>query len=113
VETAPESSTSAPEPVEVAREAPKRADAAPVETARKAPPVAGRATLKVKTSPWSAVELDGRPLGKSPLVQDVSAGSHQLTLRCGKCASPMVEEKVVELGVGDTVFVTHTFPEEP
>lgn len=96
-EPPPQPSTPLPEPVSEPPPAPPPVQAEP----RQEPPAPAprpNAYLTVNASPWAELELDGRPLGRTPQRRiPVRAGRHTIVLRC----PPLGRE------------VRHTFRAEP
>ena len=64
----------------VARERPK----APAAQSRVAPPPTGQTgKVQLAVSPWGYVEVDGKPVGASPPLQQLTLpeGTHSITIR--------------------------------
>jgi len=74
-------------------------------TTTTAPPAPGY--LTINTKPWSTVMLDDQLIGNTPLKNyATTAGSHTLTLKCGKCAIPQQETYTITVPANDSyVFV--------
>jgi serine/threonine-protein kinase len=53
------------------------------------PQYEGTGVLKIKSSPWSFVEIDGARVGKTPFrAEAYPAGPHKVRLVCGECDPP-------------------------
>ena len=84
-ESAAASSATPPVADDPAAPAEARADAAPRATAPAAPRAAARGTLQLAVSPWAQVTVDGKPVGVTPPLSQLSLppGRHTVILRNG------------------------------
>jgi hypothetical protein len=73
--------------------------------------VAKPARIHVASSPPSVVELDGKPIGTTPLSTTTTAGEHRLVLR-PKGLGERFERKL-DLPPGGTADVRGDFNDEP
>lgn len=71
-------------PKETAKE--RRAREAREREARRAGAVAATGTLRIAVSPWGHVEVDGKPMGTTPPLNELtlSEGRHTITIRNGE-----------------------------
>jgi len=119
LESAPAPAESAPAPArsergapaaaEVARTEPPADVAAPPPAERPAPPPPPLAPppvgprLSVNAEPWASIEVDGRPVGETPIGEiRVSPGSHRVSARM---PDGRVIERSVEARSGDVYLV--------
>ena len=73
----------------------------PVPATAPPPPAAPRpahtayGTLNLQSAPWALVEIDGKPVGQTPIVDyRISAGRHKVTL-----ANPGLPKKTIKIVV--------------
>lgn len=65
-------------------------------------------TLRIVVNPWAQVELDGKPLGMTPMpAQKLSAGSHRVKLSNPEFGQPVT--KTITVQSGKETVVRHDF----
>ena len=94
-------------PVAVTRTEPADAGAVdPAEPAEPAEPADEEGAVSyvtINTYPWSAITLDGRPMGNTPRSRmEIPPGEHHLILRCGPCATSQERTHDFTIAPGQT-----------
>ena len=93
-------------PRTLARKAPARANRPRSKSwANLLPPKKG--VLKINTTPYSTVFIDGRKVGITPLQIEVAAGRHRITF---KYSNDVVQRRTVLVKAGETKTVTRAAP---
>ncbi len=70
----------------------------------------GRGFLRIQSTPWATVSVDGIEIGKTPIASHtVEAGSHKALLECGGCAEPANELFLFSVAPGETYAIQGKF----
>ena len=66
----------------------------------------GEGYLRITSTPWAEVTVDGAPIGKTPIASyTVPAGSHKANLDCGPCEEPQNELFLFSVSPGETYTI--------